>query len=123
MSTNSPSCNSTWGFVEWAITGLVTLVASVGAFVWRLTLRLEAIDASLTRARQDLGETRQASEAAAQRVFFHHKHLFPQLHEESSRLRESVGALPTRDDLRSLDARIAERLEALAARLDRALDA
>jgi hypothetical protein len=119
MSTSSPSCNSTWGFVEWAITGLVTLVASVGAFVWRLTLRLEAIDASLTRARQDLGETRQASEAAAQRL----ADRFDQLHEESSRLRESVGALPTRDDLRSLDARIAERLEALAARLDRALDA
>ena len=34
----------------------------------------------------------------------------------------SIGVLPTRADLRNLDARIAERLEALAARLDRAID-
>jgi len=37
--------------------------------------------------------------------------------EEPDRLR----VLPTRDDLRSLDEHVAERLEALAARLDRLL--
>jgi hypothetical protein len=37
-------------------------------------------------------------------------------------LRESVVALPTRADLRSLDEHITERLDALAARLDRMLD-
>jgi len=105
--------------VEWAITGLVTLVASVGAFVWRLTLRLETIDASLARTRQDLDASREASEASAQRL----ADRFDQLHDDYYRLRESVNALPTRDDLRNLDARIAERLEALAARLDRAIDA
>lgn len=118
MSITSPSFNSPWGVVEWAITGIATFAASVGAFVWRLTLRLERIEASLTRARQDLDETRQASEAAAQRL----ADRFDQLHDEYYRVRELIGVLPTRADLRNLDARIAERLEALAARLDRAID-
>ena len=64
MSVASPPANSPWGLIEWAITGLATLLASAAAFVWRLTLRLEAIDASLTRARQDLDQIREASEAA-----------------------------------------------------------
>lgn len=119
MSTTSPAYNSPWGLIEWAITGIVTLVVSVGAFVWRLTLRLEAIDANLTRARQDLDQTRQTSEAAAQRL----AERFDQLHNEYFGVREAIVALPTRADLRSLDERIAERLDVLAARLDRAIDA
>jgi hypothetical protein len=119
MSVTSPSVNTAWGFVEWAVTGLATLLASVGAFVWRLMSRLESIEATLTRARQDLDQTRQAGEAASQRL----AERFDQLHDDHFRLRETIGSLPTRADLRSLEEHIAERLEALATRLDRVIDA
>jgi len=115
MSIATPSCNSPWGLVEWAITGLVTLAASIGAFVWRL----ETIEATLTRARQEVGEARQASDAAAQRL----AERVDQLRDEACRLRESISALPTREELRSLDERMSERSEALATRLDRLLGA
>jgi hypothetical protein len=105
--------------IEWAVTGLATLLASIAAFVWRLMLRLETIETTLTRARQDLDQSRQASEATAQRL----TERFDQLHDDHFRLRETIGSLPTRADLHSLDAHIAERLDALAARLDRVIDA
>jgi len=118
MSATTPPCTTPWGLLEWAITGLVTLIASVGAFVWRLTLRLETIEASLTRVRQDLDESRQASDAAARRL----ADGLGQLLDEHYRLREALGVLPTRKEIHDLDARIAERLDALTARLDRAID-
>jgi hypothetical protein len=118
MTISSPANSAAWGIVEWAVTGVATLLASVGAFVWRLTLRLQVIEASLARQRQDLDQTRQASELAAQRL----AERFDQFLDDHHRLRESVVALPTRADLRSLDEHIAERLEALAARLDRVID-
>jgi hypothetical protein len=118
MTISSPAGNAAWGFIEWAATGVATLLASVGAFVWRLTLRLQSIEAALTRQRQDLDLTRQASDTAAQRL----AERLELLLDEHHRLRESVVALPTRADLRSLDEHIGERLDALAARLDRALD-
>ena len=119
MSVTSSPVNSTWGLIEWAVTGLATLLASIGAFVWRLMLRLETIEATLTRARQDLDQSRQASETAAQRL----AERFDQLHDDHFRLRETISSLPTRADLQSLDEHIADRLEALAARLDRVIDA
>ena len=109
--------NAPWGFVEWAITGLSTILASVGAFVWRLMLRLETIEHSLARQRQDIDATRQAGEAALLRL----ADRVSQLHDDHYRLRETIGALPTRADLRDLDVHIGERLDALAARLDRVL--
>lgn len=118
MSVASPPASSPWGLIEWAVTGLATLLASAAAFVWRLTLRLEAIDANLNRARQELDQTREVSQAAAERLALR----IDQLREDYHQLREAVCALPTREDLRNLDARIAERLEALAARLDRTID-
>ncbi len=118
MTISSPAANAAWGFFEWAATGAATLLASVGAFVWRLTLRLQAIEATLTRQRRDLDLARQASEASALHLAERLELLFAEHH----RLRESVVVLPTRDDLRSLDEHIAERLDALAARLDRLLD-
>ena len=110
--------NAPWGFVEWAITGLSTILASVGAFVWRLMLRLETIEHSLARQRQDIDATRQAGEAALLRL----ADRVCQLHDDHYRLRETIGALPTRADLRDLDEHIGERLDALAARLDRVLE-
>ncbi len=118
MPVTPPPDNAPWGFVEWAITGLATILASVGAFVWRLMLRLETIEASLARQRQDIDATRQAGEAALVRL----ADRVNQLHDDFYRLRETIGCLPTRSDLRDLDAHIAERLDALAARLDRVLE-
>ncbi len=118
MPVSPPADNAPWGFVEWAITGLSTILASVGAFVWRLMLRLETIEASLARQRQDIDATRQSGEAALLRL----AERLSQLQDEHYRLREMVGALPTRVDLRDLDEHIGVRLDALAARLDRALE-
>jgi len=115
----SPTVDSApWGFVEWVLTGLSTLLASVVAFVWRLMSRLQAIEASLARQRQDLDATRQTDEAALLRL----EERVTQLHADHYRLRETIGALPTRLDLRDLDEHIAERLDALSARLDRFLE-
>jgi hypothetical protein len=118
MTISSPAGNAAWGFFEWVVTGVATLLASVGAFVWRLTLRLQAIEATLVRQRHDLDLSHQASEAAALRL----AERLELLLEEHHRLRESVVVLPTRADLRSLDEHITERLDALGARLDRMLD-
>jgi hypothetical protein len=115
----SPAENAPWGFLEWAITGLTTVLASVGAFVWRLMLRLETIEASLARQRLDLEQTRQSTEVAVGRL----GERFAQMQDEHYRLRESIGALPTRADMRSLEEHIGERLDALATRLDRMIDA
>ena len=46
MTISSPSGNAAWGLFEWTATEVATLIASVGAFVWRLTLRLQAIEAT-----------------------------------------------------------------------------
>ncbi|HEY1944134.1 MAG TPA: hypothetical protein VGH40_18630 [Roseiarcus sp.] len=115
MSVSPPSDNASWGFAEWALTGLSTILASIAAFVWRLTLRLERIEIALARHRQDIDATRDSGEAAilrlAERLEF--------LHDDHYRLREIIGGLPTRLDLRDLDVHIGERLDALAARVDR----
>jgi hypothetical protein len=42
--------------------------------------------------------------------------------QERLRLRETIGALPSRGDLRDLEDHIGERIEALAARFDRAIE-
>ncbi len=118
MPVSPPADNAPWGFLEWAVTALSTVLASVGAFVWRLMLRLETIEASLTRQRQDIDATRRASEAALLRL----TDRVSQLHDEHYRLRETIGALPTRADMRDLDLHIGERLDALTARLDRVLE-
>jgi hypothetical protein len=119
MTISSPSGAAGWGLFEWAATGVMTLLASVGAFVWRLTLRLQAIESTQGRQRRDLDLGRQASDAAALRL----AERLELLLDEHHRLREFVVVLPTRDDLRSLDEHIGERLDVLTARLDRLLDA
>ena len=90
MTISSPAANAAWGFFEWAATGAATLLASVGAFVWRLTLRLQAIEATLTRQRRDLDLARQASEASALHLAERLELLFAEHH----RLREFVVVLP-----------------------------
>jgi hypothetical protein len=115
MTVSPPSDAPSWGFAEWVLTGLSTILASVAAFVWRLTLRLERIETALARHRQDIDATREASETALLRL----AERLALLHDEHYRLREIIGGLPTRADLRDVDAHIGERLDALATRLDR----
>lgn len=115
----APPENPPWGFVQWSLTGLTTLLASGGAFLWRLLLRLEKLEAAQIRQRIDLEATRSAGDAAMLRL----AERFAQMHDDHFRLRETIGALPTRSDLRDLEDRLTERLTSLAARLDRAIDA
>ena len=114
----APSDNAPWGIVQWSFTGLATLLASGGAFLWRLMLRLEKLEGAQTRQRIDLDASRSAGEAAmlglASRM--------TQMHDDYFRLRETIGALPTRSDLREIGDRLAERITSLADRLDRAID-
>jgi hypothetical protein len=44
------------------------------------------------------------------------------MHDDYYRLRETLGGLPNRADLRDLEDHIGERIDALAARFDRALE-
>src|ERR1700690_1174832 len=97
-----PSENAPWGFVQWTLTGLATLFASGGAFLWRLMLRLEKLEAAQTRQRNDLDAMRSASETAMLRL----GERLALLHDDHFRLRETFGALPTRSDLRDLEDRL-----------------
>jgi hypothetical protein len=113
------SDNAPWGFIEWAITGLSTLLASGCALAWRLMHRLEALEAAQEYQRVETDAIRLANDAIALRF----DERFAQLQDEHYRLREILGVLPTRGDLRDLEDRLAERLNSVVARLDRAIDA
>jgi hypothetical protein len=114
----SPSENTPWGVVQWAATGLITIAVSGGAFLWRLLMRLERLEAAQTRQRADLDATRSATDMALLRL----AERIGQMHDDHFRLRETIGSLPNRSDLRDLEDRLAERLTSLADRLDRAID-
>jgi hypothetical protein len=117
MSIETPESPS-WGFVHWALTGLATLVASGGAFLWRLMGRLERLESAQIRQRIEIDATRSANDTAMLRL----ADKFTQMRDDHFRLRETFGALPTRSDMRDLEDRLAERLTSLADRLDRAVD-
>lgn len=111
--------NETWGLVEWALGGLATLVGSGLAFVWRLMLRIEKLESNQGRQRAELDTMRESSDGAMLRL----AERFAQLHDDHFRLREAMGAMPTRSDLRELEDRLTIRLSALSDRIDRAIDA
>jgi hypothetical protein len=113
-----PSESASWGFVQWALTGLATLFASAGAFLWRLMQRLEKLEGAQTRQRIEIEASRIAGETAMLRL----TERLTLMHDEYFRLRETMVALPTRSDLRDIGDRLAERLASLADRLDRAID-
>ena len=113
-----PSESASWGFVQWALTGLATLFASAGAFLWRLMQRLEKLEGAQTRQRIEIEASRIAGETALLRL----TERLTLMHDEYFRLRETMVALPTRSDLRDIGDRLAERLTSLADRLDRAID-
>ncbi|MDE3176676.1 MAG: hypothetical protein KGM15_11300 [Pseudomonadota bacterium] len=108
-----------WGILEWALTFSLTIVASIGAFVWRLMMRIEKLEANHERHQEELEAMRNANDATMLRL----AERFGQLHEDHFRLREAMGAMPTRTDLRDLEDRLTVRLSALSDRIDRAIDA
>lgn len=114
-SNESPS----WGVLQWAVTIVFTAVASSAAFVWRLVMRVEKLETGHARHRDELETMRSASDATMLRM----AERFEQLHDDHFRLRETMGAMPTRLDLRDLEDRLASRLTAISERIDRAIDA
>jgi hypothetical protein len=107
-----------WGFVEWVVTGLATSAATAFALLWRLVTRLERMSLAIERQRADFEVEKRTSHGA----FLGMVGSLAQLKEDHSRMRESIGGLPTRSDLRDVEDHIGERIETLAARFDRALE-
>lgn len=107
-----------WGFVQWAVTALSTLAATIAAFSWRLMARLERMSLAIAQQRADFEAYKQANEGSLMRL----AESVAQMNVDHYRLREAMGSLPNRSDLRDLEDRIGERIEALALRFDRALE-
>ena len=115
MSSND---GQPWGLLEWGLTSLSTALVSGAAFIWRLLIRIERLESSQKRQRDELDVMRSAGDAAMLRL----AERLGQLHEDHFRLREAVGAMPTRGDLRDLEERLTLRLSALSDRIDRVID-
>ena len=103
-----------WGFVQWIVTGLATLVFGAAAFIWRLMARLERMSLAIAQQRADI--------EAHKAIFVRIGETMAQMNGEYFQLREIISGLPNRGDLRDLEDHIGERIETLAARLDRALE-
>jgi hypothetical protein len=117
MPINS-SDGESWGVLQWGLTVLITGIASSAAFVWRLIMRIEKLESGHARHQDEIETMRSASDATMLRM----AERFGQLHDDHFRLRETMGAMPTRTDLRDLEDRLAVRLTALSERIDRAID-
>jgi hypothetical protein len=109
---------SPWGFVQWIATGLLTFAASAAAFIWRLMARLDRMSLAIAQQQINCETDKRATEDSFLRL----AEMLARLNDDHYRLRETIGSLPNRGDLRDLDAHIGERIEALAARFDRALE-
>lgn len=114
----SPAENAPWGFFEWAVAGLASIVASATAFTWRVMMRLHTVEMVVRQQRHDLDAAQSNNESAMFRL----AERLALLHDDHYRLREAMGALPNRTDIHDLELRIGERLDSLAARFDRAFD-
>ena len=108
----SPADNAPWGFLEWAVAALASIVASATAFVWRLMSRLHTLEIAVRQQRRDLDTAQSNNELALFRL----AERLAMLHDDHYRLRETIGALPNRADIRDLELRLGERLDALASR-------
>jgi len=110
-----PSADETpWSLFEWAVTGIATFVVSAVAFIWRLLARIDRLETSLDQQRLDVDAANKSNESSAARL--------DQILADHYRLRETIGALPTRNDLRDVEDHINERIDSVVARLDRALE-
>jgi hypothetical protein len=117
MSLPIPT-ETSWSLAEWAATGLSTLTVSSVAFVWRVMSRLDRMSIAINHQRDDFD----ANKVACEISFANLSARLEQMHDDHYRLRETIGALPSRHDLRDLQDRIGDRIEALAVRLDRAME-
>ena len=108
-----------WGLFEWAATAASTLLAGMTAFIWKTLARLDRMDAALERVHADSEHTGSAIDGALTRL----ADRLAEIADEQSGLREGVAALPGRDDMRAIETRIGERFDALASRLDAAIQA
>jgi hypothetical protein len=80
--------------------------------------RLERMSLAIAHQRTDFDAHKQATESAFIRLM----EGLAQLQDDHYRLRETIGGLPSRSDLRDVEDHIGERIETLAARVDRALE-
>ena len=111
--------NAPWGILEWAVAGMASVGASAAAFVWRLMTRLHTLEVTVRQHRHDLDVAQSSNESALFRL----AERLALLHDDHYRLRETISALPTRVDIHDLELRLGERMDSLASRFDRALDA
>ena len=117
MSITTP-ISTPLGFIQWAVTGIATIVVSSLAFVWGLAIRVDRFEALLAAQSRCWDAKASASEAAMLRL----TERLQQVHDDQFRIREAMGALPTRTDLRDLEDRVIEQLGVLGGRIDRSLE-
>lgn len=93
-----------WGFIEWVITGLSSLVIFIGGYVLRTRSRLNAHEYTLTK----------------------HEKIIDRLDDEARLARDTILTRPTKEDLRdgirNIQDTLESRFEQFATRFDR-LDA
>ena len=111
MSING-SDSPPWSFIQWSGTALATALASSIAFVWRLSQKVEKFEAEL----EAQGRVGKASSEAAESAIVRLTEKLERVHDDHYRIRETIGALPTRSELRDAEDRITEQLSTLASR-------
>lgn len=93
-----------WGFIEWAITSISTLVVFIGGYVLRTRSRLNSHEEIITK----------------------HDKILDRLEDDSRSIRDTIMTRPTKEDLRdgirNIQDTLESRFEQFATRFDR-LDA
>jgi hypothetical protein len=79
---------------------------------------LYALEVAVRQHQHDLDVSQSANDSALLRL----AERLALLHDDHYRLRETIGALPSRADIHDLELRLGERMESLAVRFDRAFD-
>ena len=115
----NPAESPPYGFLQWALAALASIGASAVALVWRILTRLHVLEIATRQHQHDLDASQSETESALLRL----AERLASLHDDHYRLRETIGALPTRADIRDLELRLGERMESLAIRFDQAFDA
>ena len=110
-----PSEAPNWNSLQWLAGAATAFATSVGAVAWRVMMRLERVEAAQAELRRGFETSRAATDAALLRL----AERFAQLNDDHFRLRETLGGLPTRGDLRDSEDRLVEQIAAVIARLDR----
>jgi hypothetical protein len=114
-----PAANETpWSVFEWVATGVSTSTLGAIAFVWHQLARMARFESLVDQQRTDFDAACKTNEAQADRLADRLEQVLADHH----RLRATIGALPTRYDLRDVEDHINERIDSIVARLDRALE-